>query len=123
ALVTETLDQLGVDLYIGGHDHVYKRSTIIGGEALAESAEEYAAGTTYVTMGSSGPKFYENQAFWWDDIVYDDNDQMGAALEITDDGLTMTTYTVDGDVVDEFVVDQPEGVWDISSTKISDHQL
>lgn len=123
AQATETLDQLGVDLYIGGHDHVYKRSTIIDGDALAATAEEEAAGTTYVTMGSSGPKFYENQAFWWDDVVYDDDHQMGAALEVTEDGLAMTTYTADGHVVDEFVVDQPEGIWNISSTKIADQQL
>lgn len=123
ALVTEALDQLGVDLYIGGHDHVYKRSTIIDADSLAETAEEEAAGTTYVTMGSSGPKFYENQEFWWDDIVYDENNPMGAALEVTDDGLAMTTYTTDGGVVDEFVVDQPEGAWDVSSAKIADQQL
>lgn len=123
ALVTETLDQLGVDLYMGGHDHVYKRSTIIDGEALAETAEEAAAGTTYVTMGSSGPKFYENQEFWWDDVVYDENQQLSGALEVTDEGLAMTTYTSDGEVVDEFVVDQPEGVWDLSSAKIDNQQL
>lgn len=123
ALVTDTLDQLGVNLYIGGHDHVYKRSTIIDGEALAETAEEAAAGTTYVTMGSSGPKFYENQEFWWDDVVYDENKQVSAALEATDDGLTMTTYTVDGEVVDEFTTEQPEGIWDVSSAKIADQQL
>lgn len=123
ALVTETLDQLGVDLYIGGHDHVYKRSTIIDGEALAETAEEEASGTTYVTMGSSGPKFYENQEFWWDDVVYDENQQVSAALEVTDDGLAMTTYAVDGQVVDEFVAEQPEGIWDVSSADITNQRL
>ena len=123
ALVTETLDQLGVNLYIGGHDHVYKRSTIIDGAALAESAEEAAAGTTYVTMGSSGPKFYENQEFWWDDVVYDENTQVSAALEVTEGGLAMTTYTVEGEVVDEFSVNQPEGIWDVSSAKIENQQL
>ena len=123
ALVTETLDQLGVNLYIGGHDHVYKRSTIIDGEALAETAEEQAAGTTYVTMGSSGPKFYENQEFWWDDIVYDENLQVSAALEVTDEGLTMTTYSIDGEIVDEFVTQQPEGTWKLSSAKVDNQQL
>lgn len=123
ALVTETLDQLGVNLYIGGHDHVYKRSTIIDGEALAETAEEQAAGTTYVTMGSSGPKFYENQEFWWDDIVYDENLQVSAALEATDEGLTMTTYSIDGEIVDEFVTQQPEGTWKLSSAKVDNQQL
>ncbi len=122
ALVTQTLDQLGVDLYIGGHDHVYKRS-VIHGDALAETAEELAAGTTYVTMGSSGPKFYENQAFWWDDVVYDENKQVGAVLEVTDAGLEMTVYTVDGEVVDEFTVTQPEGTWRLSSAIATDREL
>lgn len=122
ALVTQTLDQLGVDLYIGGHDHVYKRSTIHG-DALAQTAEELAAGTTYVTMGSSGPKFYENQEFWWDDVVFDTNTQVGAVLEVTDAGLTMTTYTVDGEVVDEFTVTQPEGTWRLSSATVVDREL
>lgn len=123
ALVAQTLDQLGVDLYIGGHDHVYKRSTIIDGDSLAETAEEHAAGTTYVTMGSSGPKFYENQKFWWDDIVYDDNLQVSAALEVTDEGLAMTTYAIDGNVVDEFVTQHPEGEWKLSSAKVENQQL
>ena len=123
ALVTETLDQLGVNLYIGGHDHVYKRATVIDGEALAETAEEHAAGTTYVTMGSSGPKFYENQEFWWDDVVYDDNLQVSAALEVTDAGLAMTTYSIDGEIVDEFVTQQPEGTWKLSSATVDNQQL
>ena len=32
AKMTQTLDRLGVDLHIGGHDHVYKRSTIRDGD-------------------------------------------------------------------------------------------
>ncbi|MEE6296263.1 metallophosphoesterase [Georgenia wangjunii] len=122
ALVAQTLDQLGVDLYIGGHDHVYKRS-VIHDDALAATPEEEAAGTTYVTMGSSGPKFYENQEFWWDDVVYDENKQVGAVLEVTDAGLTMTAYTVDGEVIDEFTVTQPEGTWELSSATITDRTL
>lgn len=121
ALVTQTLDQLGVDLYIGGHDHVYKRSSIHG-DALAQTAEEMAAGTTYVTMGSSGPKFYENQEFWWDDVVYDENKQVSSAIEVTDDGLKMTTYTHDGELVDEFTVTKPVGTWKVSSVDLVDQQ-
>lgn len=122
AMVAQVLDQLGVDLYIGGHDHVYKRSTVLG-DALATTPEEEAAGTTWVTMGSSGPKFYENQPFWWDDVVYDVNTQVGAVLEVTDAGLTMTTYTIDGEIVDEFTVTQPQGAWRLSSATMVERTL
>ena len=101
--ITAALDELGVDLYIGGHDHVYKRSTIYDGR-LAATPDEEALGTTYVTMGSAGPKFYDNTVHWWDDVVFDENTQMGGVLEVTDDGLKITTYTLDGRVVDDYTV-------------------
>lgn len=120
--VTRTLEQLGVDLYVGGHDHVYKRSTVYDGR-LAETPEERAAGTTFVTMGSSGPKFYDNQEFWWDDEVFDEDVQMGGVLQVTDAGLQLTTYTIDGRVVDEVTVTEPHGTWKVSSAAIEDRRL
>src|SRR5699024_9278324 len=75
-MVTETFDQLGVDLYLGGHDRVYKRTTITDGE-VAQTPEEVALGTTFVTTGSAGPHFDENEEFWWDDVVYDEDRQTG----------------------------------------------
>src|SRR5699024_4351325 len=74
-------------------------------------------------MGSSGPKFYENQEFWWDDVVYDNNLQVSAALEVTDAGLAMTAYSIDGEIVDEFVTQQPEGTWKLSSATVDNQQL
>lgn len=120
--VTKALDELGVDLYIGGHDHVYKRSTIYDGR-LAQTPEEEARGTTYVTMGSAGPKFYENTAHWWDDVVDDEDIQMGGVLEVVDGGLKLSTYTIDGRVVDSYTVRKPTGPFRIGSTDISDHQM
>ncbi|MGV9327986.1 metallophosphoesterase [Streptosporangium sandarakinum] len=120
--VTRVLDQLGVDLYVGGHDHVYKRSTIYEGR-LARTPEEEVAGTTFVTMGSSGPKFYDNQRFWWDDKVFDENVQMGGVLKVTDAGLRLSTYTIDGRLVDEVTVAKPHGSWKVSSAGIENHEL
>ncbi|MEV5741261.1 metallophosphoesterase [Microbispora rosea] len=120
--VTRVLDRLGVDLYVGGHDHVYKRSTIYDGR-LATTPEEEAAGTTFVTMGSSGPKFYDNQKFWWDDKVFDEDVQMGGVLKVTDAGLRLSTYTIDGRLVDEVTVAKPHGSWKLSSAEIKDHEL
>ncbi|MEN3535160.1 CehA/McbA family metallohydrolase [Microbispora sp. ZYX-F-249] len=120
--VTRVLDRLGVDLYVGGHDHVYKRSTIYDGR-LAKTPEEEVAGTTFVTMGSSGPKFYDNQKFWWDDKVFDENVQMGGVLTVTDAGLRLSTYTIDGRLVDEVTVAKPHGSWKVSSAEIKDREL
>lgn len=120
--VTRTLDQLGVDLYVGGHDHVYKRSTIENGE-LALTEDEKVGGTTFVTMGSSGPKFYDNQEFAWDDVVFDEDTQMGGVIEASESGLTMSTYTIDGREVDSFTVTKPEGEWEVSSAEIADREM
>lgn len=122
AAVSAALEQLGVDLYIAGHDHVYKRSDILDG-ALITDAEKQSEAVRYVTMGSSGPKFYENVEYWWDDVVDDRDLQMGSALQVTDEGLSMQTLTIDGEVVDEFTIEKPAGVWRMSSADIVDGQL
>ncbi|MPV36312.1 metallophosphoesterase [Georgenia subflava] len=122
AQITEVLDQLGVNLHVGGHDHVYKRSTVYDGR-LAETPEEEAAGTTFVTTGSAGPKFYNNQVQWWDDVVYDDDLQTGTVLEVTDAGLRLLTYNSAGETVDDYTVTKPESTWELSSARIVDDEL
>ncbi|MGO1393251.1 metallophosphoesterase [Agrococcus casei] len=122
ASVSAALEQLGVDLYIAGHDHVYKRSDILDG-ALITDAEKQAEAVRYVTMGSSGPKFYDNTEYWWDDVVEDRDIQMGSALQVTDAGLTMSTYTIDGETVDAFTLAKPAGTWRMSSADIEDGAL
>ncbi|MGO1972515.1 MAG: metallophosphoesterase, partial [Propionibacteriaceae bacterium] len=120
--VTKVLDQLGVDLYLGAHDHIYKRSTIYDGR-LAKTPEEEAAGTTFVTMGSSGPKFYDTVPHWWDDVVFDEDIQMGGVVEVTDAGLELSVHTIDGRVVDQYTVKKPTGTWKASSAEITDGEL
>ncbi|QOR70157.1 metallophosphoesterase [Ruania alkalisoli] len=120
--ITAALETLGVDLYIGAHDHVYKRSTIFD-DRLAETPEEEALGTTVVTMGSAGPKFRDNVEQWWDDVVFDEDTQMGSVLEVTDEGLQMTAYTLDGRTVDTFTVTKPTDHWQVTSTDIVDRQM
>lgn len=120
--LTAAFEKLGVDLYVGGHDHIYKRSTIYDGR-LAATPEEEALGTTFVTLGSAGPKFYDNVVHWWDDVVFDEDAQMGTVLEATDAGLTLTTYTVDGREVDSYTVTKPTGHWRITSTDVADRRL
>ncbi|MGP6177653.1 metallophosphoesterase [Microbacterium sp. A196] len=122
AKVTQTLDQLGVGLYIGGHDHVYKRGTILDG-ALVTDDSQRDLGTTFITMGSSGPKFYDNQVQWWDDKVFDVDTQTGLVLEAADGELQARVYTIDGELVDEFAVDKPESMFRVTSHDVVDGEL
>ncbi|MGO3146408.1 MAG: CehA/McbA family metallohydrolase [Leucobacter sp.] len=120
--VSTVVEALGIDLYLGGHDHVYKRATISDGALITDDAER-PNGTTFVTMGSSGPKFYDNQPFWWDDVVYDIDTQMGLTLEVTDEGLVGTAYTVNGEIIDEFTLSQPQGDWYVSRAIVQNDEL
>src|SRR5690606_36669297 len=93
--VARLFQRLGIDLYIGGHDNVFKRSTIYDGR-LATTPEEAAAGTTFVTLGSAGPNFGDNPTKPWDDVVVDEDTQLGSVLRATGNELSVTTYTADG---------------------------
>lgn len=119
--VSEVFQQLGVSLYIGGHDHVYKRTTIRDG-VVTNDAKDINQGTTFVTAGSAGPKFYDNVEFWWDNVVYDEDVQTGMVLTADTDNLTLTTYTISGEVVDTFTLGHAEGLFELSSTDIEDKE-
>jgi hypothetical protein len=103
AIITKKMQQLGICLYIGGHDHVYKRTTIHNG-LKNTSQMGMQLGTTFMTLGSSGPKFYENVSFPWDHIVFDKRVQTGAVLETNNETLTVKTYDRSGKIIDEFML-------------------
>ncbi|ONK23582.1 hypothetical protein BLX87_10205 [Bacillus sp. VT-16-64] len=117
ALMSKKLQQLGVQLYIGGHDHVYKRSTIRDGK-MDNSQEAMNLGTTHITMGSSGPKYYDNEAYFWDHIVYDENVPTGMILEANGESLTVKAYNQAGDTIDEFTIQQAENHIELSSVDV-----
>lgn len=119
--VSAVFQQLGVSLYVGGHDHVYKRTTIRN-SAATNGSEEINQGTTYVTAGSAGPKFYDNMEFWWDNVVYDEDVQTGMVLSADADNLTLTTYTVSGEIVDTFTLGHAKGLFELSSSDIQGKQ-
>ncbi|MGO1972815.1 MAG: alkaline phosphatase [Propionibacteriaceae bacterium] len=122
-MVTKTFAQLGIDLYLGGHDHLYKRTTITGGK-VAETPEQVADGTTFVTVGSAGPKFDENKEFWWDDVVYDEDTQTGAIVDVTDEGLQVRAYNSAGETIDELTIgkSQRDDV-ELSSAEVVEGEL
>ncbi|WP_245640172.1 CehA/McbA family metallohydrolase [Paenibacillus dakarensis] len=120
--LSQAFDRLGVSLYIGGHDHVYKRTTIRDGEKDI-SQEGMSLGTTFVAVGSSGPVFDDNKSFDWDHIVYDENKQTGVILESNDQSLTLKAYNSDGAEIDSFTIKQPENYIDLTSAIIENNVL
>lgn len=120
--LSQAFERLGVSLYIGGHDHVYKRTTIRDG-VKDISEEAMNLGTTFVTVGSSGPTFYDNKSFDWDHIVYDENKQTGVILESTDQLLTLKAYNSDGVEIDSFTIKQPDNYIDLTSAIIENNVL
>ncbi|WP_261800352.1 CehA/McbA family metallohydrolase [Paenibacillus sp. PAMC21692] len=122
AKLSQAFERLGVSLYIGGHDHLYKRTTIRNG-VKDISEEAMNLGTTFVTVGSSGPTFHDNKSFDWDHIVYDENKQTGVILESNDQSLTLKAYNSDGVEVDSFTIKQPEDYLNLTSAIIENNVL
>ncbi|KAB8138114.1 metallophosphoesterase [Gracilibacillus oryzae] len=91
-------DEFGVDLVLNGHDHIYLRShPMKGGQQVAEGE-----GTTYMTPGATGNKFYGLTEYPWQKIVDDENTQMYSSVEVNGENLHVITKTVGGRTVDEF---------------------
>lgn len=120
--LSQAFERLGVSLYIGGHDHVYKRTTIRDG-VKDISEEAMNLGTTFVTVGSSGPTFYDNKSFDWDHIVYDENKQTGVILESNDQSLTLKAYNSDGVEIDSFTIKQPANYLELTSAIVENNIL
>ena len=123
AMITDAFDRLGVDLYVGGHDHLYKRTTITEGK-VAETPEEVAFGTTFVTVGSAGPSFDDNQKFWWDDVVFEEDVQTGLIIDATEGGLRLRAFDANGGSIDDLTIGMSErDDVRLSSAEVTDGEL
>ena len=104
-----TFEEAGIDLVISGHDHVYNRVSMLGGNKV-----ELHEGVTYVVTGtSSGGKYYDGDATRpWAGVVYDDNNPVFMIMKIRDGKrLEYETYAVEGGVSvlrDSFVIEKNE---------------
>lgn len=115
--------ELGIDLVLQGHDHVYARSYVMGGatgmeaqdtESGAQTDIYNADGVVYVTFNSaSGSKFYNitQEAFTYTAVQNQEKVANYSTATVTEDSFTVTTCRVtDGSVVDTFTLhkDMPE---------------
>ena len=112
--------ELGIDVVLQGHDHVYARSYIMGGEdGMTADVQKNADGTAlndiyepdgvqYVTLNSgSGSKFYSitNEAFTYTAVQNQEKVPNYSKVSVTPDTFSVTTYrTSDQSVVDTFTL-------------------
>ncbi len=101
------LSEMGVDLVLMGHDHVYTRTPMMQGSDPAEGAklkgeigDEFRAKpgeVLYVTANStSGSKFYRvKEGPWaWDAVTNQENTPNVTNIQVSPERLTITTYRV-----------------------------
>lgn len=97
-------EEMGVSLVLSGHDHIYHRTEMYGGEKAPGS------GIAYIVGGcSSGSKFYDADSNGrpWQGVVYDENNPVFSVLKLRDGVLTIEAYALKNGVrtlVDEFTV-------------------
>ncbi len=94
-------DEFQVDLVLTGHDHTYARSYKLVNNKKVEWTEP---GTVYV-VSVSGPKMYSvNSQYNHFMAKTGGNVQLYQVVFINEDKLEYTSYTVDGNIYDYFVL-------------------
>lgn len=86
-----SLDAMNVDLFLNGHDHIYIRST-----AKNDIKVNTGDGTTYITGGTVGNKFYEyipaRSDYTTDFYVDAEDQQVFSIIEFSEDTIKGTAY-------------------------------
>lgn len=104
----DLFDEYGVDLVLQGHNHEYSRSyPLRNGKVVGdgESPVYDRAGTVYVVANTSGQKFNKKKDDQFYHAVHFQNEvQMYAGITITGKQLVYEAYDVNGQKLDEFVL-------------------
>lgn len=123
------MPELGIDLVLQGHDHVYLRTHSLDGNEIVQEKkvnlsynnqvyESYLnpAGTSYVISGCSGVKTYLTKDVSLTDKLFpraakivNAQSQVFSAIQIVDGVLYYNSYLVDGDeyeCIDKFAIDK-----------------
>ena len=104
------LNDLGIDIVIGGHDHVYARSYLMDGNTVAaDQSNTDSDGVLYICAGSAGGKFYDpiTNAEGSEAIAFshDDHSKTVVHLEINKNSISLVTYLVDDmSVIDTYTL-------------------
>ena len=114
------LSDLGIDLVLMGHDHVYTRSYLINDGVVSESTEvkstvkAKSGDVLYVTANSaSGSKYYniQNQAFSFAAVTNQEKIRNFSNIDVTDDSIRVRTYRSDLlTIVDDVTLEKADAV-------------
>ena len=93
------LTELGVDLVLSGHDHVYTRTHLMNGTSVAENVDIVGStihepeGTLYVVSGSStGTKYYDSTGNKDYAAVQRYKTKNAVKISVTETTLTLVSY-------------------------------
>lgn len=115
--------ELGIDLVLNGHDHVYTRSYLMDGTSIVETEQAPASGDVlvaeegqvlYITANTaSNSKFYsliENYDVSYSAIKNQENVPNLTNIEVTEDAIVISTYRSNADMslVDEVTLTKAE---------------
>lgn len=128
--LTPIFDDLGIDVVLQGHDHVYVRSYIMkGNQALTDPSAYDSAemdsitnpdGILYITANSgSGSKYYniKDEQFTYAAVKNQEKTPNYSNVTISADKFTITTYrTNDNSVVDTFTITHSDPFTDVNNS-------
>ncbi len=98
-------DKYHVDLVLQGHDHTYGRTHKLASDQIVDPA---APGTVY-TVSVSGPKMYDADPKFASLMAkIGSKTQLYQVVEVDQDTLTYTAYTLEGEVFDTFRLEKDE---------------
>ncbi len=95
------LEEMGVDLVLVGHDHVYAHTYPMK-QGKPQAAGE--KGTVYLGGGAAGWKFYDGALYDYLDFMYDDDVAVYSAIEVKRDEIRIQARTENGELVDDYVI-------------------
>ncbi len=106
ATLAPIYEKYGVDLVLEGHDHIYARSHKLAGGKIVDPA---APGVIYATS-VSGPKMYKARDFNHEVMAkIIDHKQFYQVIKVSPDRLQYRSFSVDGNVADQFELRKSEG--------------
>lgn len=112
------VDEMGVDLFVNGHDHIYIRGTVQN-----DTKVPIGEGTTYLTAGTVGNKYYsylEASDVYTDFYCDDEDQQIFSVVTVNSESISGKAYQrsaedeeteeidwTDWSVIDEYTIAQP----------------
>ena len=97
-------DELKIDLVLSGHVHTYRNR----GKIFAK--KKSARGTTYILCGRAGDQKYIEKIFEFDEVTAPNIQTEGESfitLDATEKNLSLTCYSVDGEIWDKIILTSP----------------